>query len=83
MNPAKPKTELPPSTHLRKVVCGGSRLLSLGLALGLFCLNSKAATTVVITAQNFSFTPSAVTISVGDSISFTNFSRPVEPRLLE
>ena len=25
MNPATPKTELPPSTHLRKAVFGGSR----------------------------------------------------------
>jgi len=71
MNPATPKTELPPSTQLRKVVFGGSRLLSLGLALGFFCLNSTAAT-VVVTARNFSFSPSAVTIAVGDTVSINN-----------
>jgi plastocyanin len=47
-------------------------MLSLALALGFFCLNSTAATTVVVTAQNFSFSPNAVTIAVGDSVSFNN-----------
>ena len=64
-------TDLPPSTRLRKAVLGSSLVLSLGLALGFFCLKANAAT-VVVTAQNFSFSPSAVTIALGDSVTFTN-----------
>ena len=64
-------TDLPPSTQLRKAVLGSSLVLSLALALGFFCLKANAAT-VVVTAQNFSFSPSAVTIAVGDSVSFNN-----------
>ncbi len=64
-------TDLPPSAQFRQAVLGRSLVLSLGLALGFFCLQASAAT-VVVTAQNFSFTPSAVTIAVGDSVSFNN-----------
>jgi len=71
MKPSTPKTELPPLTQLRRAVLGNALLSSLGLALGFFCLNATAAT-VVVTAQNFSFSPSAVTIAVGDSVSFNN-----------
>jgi plastocyanin len=75
MKPTPPlllcSADLPPSTQLRKAVRGSSLVLSLGLALGFFCLQASAAT-VVVTAQNFSFTPSAVTIAVGDSVSFNN-----------
>lgn len=63
--------DLPPSSQLRQAVLGRSLVLFLGLALGFFCLQASAAT-VVVTAQNFSFTPSAVTIAVGDSVSFNN-----------
>src|SRR5204863_7084532 len=56
----------------RKAIFGSPLWLSLALALGFLCLNSTAATTVVVTAQNFSFSPSTVTIGVGDSVSFNN-----------
>jgi plastocyanin len=64
-------TDLPPSTQLRNPVLGSSLVLSLGLAWGFFCLQASAAT-VVVSAQNFSFTPGAVAIAVGDSVSFNN-----------
>ncbi len=71
MNPATTKTGVPPSTQLQKQVLRAARLLLVWLGLVFFGLHSTAAT-VTITAENFRFSPVAVTIGVGDSVSFNN-----------